>query len=244
MEKFEYKKLFELEEEFFWNSFLRKLVHERIKDFSGKKNLMILDAGCGTGILAKELSATVKVMGLDLSMRALLYCRKRGLRNLVNAPIEKLPFKNNSFDAVLSLDVLCHKWVESDLKALKEFNRVLKKKGIIIINEPAFNLLYSAHDKAVHIRHRYTKKELKEKIIKEGFAIEKIVYWNSLLFPLITIFRLIKNLSKDRESDLMKLHPTVNRLLLSILSFESKISKKIRLPLGLSLFCVAKKIEE
>jgi len=243
MEKIEYEKLFELEKNYWWNSSLKDIIlKEQKKYFSKKKNLLFLDAGCGTGILSKELSETAKVVGADLSREALFYCRKRGLKNLINGTINSLPFKNNYFDAVFSIDVLYHKWIKNDEAALKEFNRVLKKNGLLIINVPAFDFLYSSHDKAIHTRHRYTKKELEEKIMKEGFTIKKIIYWNSLLFPFISLYRLSRKFSGKKESDMKKMPEALNRFLKNMLSFEFKLSKKTDFPFGLSVFCTAKKI--
>ncbi|HIK01629.1 TPA: class I SAM-dependent methyltransferase [archaeon] len=87
-----------------------------------------LDVGCGEGVLVDELSKSgIDISGLDLNYKSKLV--KRG-------SILDIPFKANSLDVVLCLDVLEHIDYNGQKKALSEIKRVLKKGGTAIISLP------------------------------------------------------------------------------------------------------------
>jgi len=187
-----------------------------------------------------------KTFGLDFSEEALAFCKKRKLQNLVRGSISTVPFKVETFDIAISLDVLYHSAIENDISALEELYHVIKQDGVLILNLPAYNFLQSRHDKAVHTRQRYTSKELIKKVKKAGFKIEKITYRNTVLFPLVFVKRLIYNFfipkSERTESDLKPLPKFLNKFLTKILNFENiLINLDIKLPFGLSVYCIAKK---
>lgn len=182
MEKKEYEIMFRFEDDYWWYIALRGLTLSFINKFSHKKdNMRILDAGCGTGGLLARISA-FKAYGLDVSEEAMKFCKIRKLRNVIRASVCNIPFSRDSFDLIVSLDVLYYFGVMNDIIVLREFCRVLNRGGILLLNLPAYNFLQSKHDKAVHIKHRYIHKELKEKVKKAGFKIEKISYRNTFFF--------------------------------------------------------------
>jgi len=98
---------------------------------------LILDCGCGTGLSSCLLAkAGFRVIGMDVSPLFLSegmkkYSNQRGLRFYVGDAI-KMPFSDQSFDAVCSHDFLEH---VTDVKTvLREMDRVVKREGIIIIS--------------------------------------------------------------------------------------------------------------
>ncbi len=233
----EYEKLYRLERNFWWFKGMRNIQLSVLNE--KRNNLKILDAGCGTGILMKYLQKYGEVHGIDISDEALHFCKQRGLTNLKKASVESLPYEENTFDIVTSIDIIYHKWVESDLNALKEMNKVLKKGGTLLIQAAAYNFMYSNHDDAVFTERRYTKKELKQKLEQAGFKVQKITYANILLFPLVLIKRLTEK--KKDESEVKSTSKITNSILMSILNFESSLVKHMNFPYGLSIIAVAKK---
>lgn len=246
MEKKEFEILFYLEDDYWWYKELRGLVFSVInKIFQDTNGLILLDAGCGTGGLLAHINAQ-KAYGFDISEESIKFCKIRKLKNVLRASVSNIPFSSNSFDLVISLDVLYHLRVKNDITALKEFYRVLTKGGVLLINLPAFNFLRSTHDTVIHTRQRYIQKELKRKVENVGFEIEKVTYRNAILFPLIMFIRFLKGLSfkniKTVHSDLRPLPVLINKLLTSFLSLENRlIISGLNFPFGLSLFCVARK---
>lgn len=246
MELKEYKVMYDIEENYWWYVGLRNLVFSFINKINSKnEKLNILDAGCGTGKILENFNA-YKAYGIDFSEEALRFCNFRNLNNTLRASICDLPFKNNSFDIVTSFDVLCCIDVDYDMKILEELYRIMNKNGVLFLNLPAYNFLQSTHDKAVHIKHRYLLNEVKRKIERAGFIVEKITYRNCFLFPLAFIVRIFKKIFMLKKlgvkSDLISLPGPLNKLLASILFFENKlIISGVNFPFGLSLYCVVRK---
>lgn len=93
----------------------------------------ILDAGCGIGWFGKFKPEGVEVRGIDLHKEQVKMANKYEIARVGN--IEKLPYANDTFDAIFCYHVLEH--VENPKKAVKEFSRVLSTNGIIIAEVPS-----------------------------------------------------------------------------------------------------------
>jgi ubiquinone/menaquinone biosynthesis C-methylase UbiE len=97
-----------------------------------------LDVGCGTGSLAiaakHRVGPTGTVCGIDASPEMIARARKKARKNAVevdfgNAMVEKLPFADGTFDAVLSTLMLHHLGRKARKTCLREIRRVLKPGG-------------------------------------------------------------------------------------------------------------------
>ena len=175
-----------------------------------------------------------------VSDEALKFARKRG--KVVKGDIASLPFPDETFDIVACLDVLYHKWVNTK-KAFREIRRVLKKGGILLIREPAFDWFKSSEDIASQTKHRFTKDELKKEL-KGEFNILKLTYVNFLLFPLAFIKRIPEIIGikkKQGVSDVQGVSPIFDTILFSMLRFESLLVPIFNFPFGTSVICVAQK---
>ncbi|MBT7238014.1 class I SAM-dependent methyltransferase [Candidatus Woesearchaeota archaeon] len=234
----EYKKLYRLENNLWWFKGMRRILLTLLNKYDKRKNLKILDAGCGTGRMLQSLKNKGEASGLDISDEAIKFCNNRNLQ-VKKGTVESLSFKDNSFDLVTSIDVIYHKWVKSDKKAISEINRVLKKEGTLLIQVAAYNFMHSNHDRAVMTERRYTKKQLKKLLEENNFKIKKITYANTLLFPLALIKRLTEK--KQNNSEVKSISKITNNILLNFLYLEAKLLKKINFPFGLSIIAVAKK---
>lgn len=246
MEKELYEITYNMEDNYWWFVGLRELILSFKEKSSHKRTgLRILDAGCGTGGLLDRLRSN-RAYGIDISEEAIKFCKSRKINNVIRASVSSIPFSRDFFDLIISLDVLYHSWVKNDIAVLKEFYRVLDRDGILLLNLPAYDFLRSQHDKAIHTRHRYTHKELKRKVKKAFFKIEKITYRNSLLFPLMVIIRFLEKIfSKNKKIARLNLRPLpslINKFLIYLLFLENwLILSGLNFPFGLSLFCVARK---
>ncbi len=111
-----------------------KYTLEALKDVKGK----ILDIGCGGGNIAKAIKKyrpDLDIYGIDISKKAIDEALKDPMRvSFSVGTCEKIPFKDNAFDALVMYDVLEH--VEKPEIALREMKRVVKKNGKIHIFSP------------------------------------------------------------------------------------------------------------
>ena len=122
----EYQTMYELEDTHWWYVGLRRLLFQMLgRDLTGRGTVRILDAGCGTGGTLRSLQNYGDVCGVDTSPVALGLSRKRGVRRLVQASVTSLPFRDGSFDIVVSNDVVCTLPVGGDSGALREFRRMI-----------------------------------------------------------------------------------------------------------------------
>ena len=204
--------------------------------------LRILDAGCGTGAGLLFLSQYGSVTGLDISAHALRFCAERGCTEVGRASVMALPFREETFDLVTSFDILYFKGIRDEV-ALQETARVLCKGGRLLIRVPAFDWLRGTLDTRVSTAHRYTAKELAGKLVKSGFEIEFMSYANMILFPFALLKRLSERwLTPQEDSDIALKVGAFSGLLRTCLVFESRLIPHWRLPFGLSVVAVGKKI--
>jgi SAM-dependent methyltransferase len=200
----------------------------------------ILDAGCGTGGMTKVLGSRGRVTGIDFSSEALRLAKLRRLPGLVRASVGELPFEAGRFDLVTCFDVLYHLNVDDDVAALSELRRVLRPGGVLHVRLPAYDWIRGAHDAAVHTRHRYSRRELREKLASAGFEVAHTSYANSLLFPLAPAKRLLeRGNGVGRVADLWQPPRSLNRMLADLLAAEAPVITSVGLPWGLSIHAVA-----
>jgi SAM-dependent methyltransferase len=241
METSEYDALYRAESAHFFLVALREAVLAQCGTELRRNGARVLDAGCGTGGLVADFAQVCNSYGADSSEYALGYCRRRGLLGLTRASITALPFAAESFNVLSSLDVIYHRGVADDGLALREFHRVLKQDGSLIIHVPAFEFLRNRHDESVHTQHRYTRAELRHKLVSAGFHIECLSYRNLFLFPLICA-RKILGRRADSQSDVFMPPRWINPVFLAMSRLEQRLIVRIGLPFGSSLWCVARKV--
>jgi ubiquinone/menaquinone biosynthesis C-methylase UbiE len=101
----------------------------------------ILDVGCGAGRHMIYLGKKgFTMVGLNISTKALSITQKllekAKIKNyvLIENKMENLPFPDEHFDAVVSINVIHHDKLKDIKKTVSEIKRVLKKRGIIILN--------------------------------------------------------------------------------------------------------------
>jgi 2-polyprenyl-6-hydroxyphenyl methylase / 3-demethylubiquinone-9 3-methyltransferase len=96
---------------------------------------LILDAGCGGGLVSRELAAAgVEVVGIDLGLGSLNAARRAVPVRFrpVLGRLESLPFADGSFDAVVAADVLEH--IPDLPGAVRELARVLRPGGRLLLD--------------------------------------------------------------------------------------------------------------
>jgi len=248
MEEREYGIMYEQENDYWWYRGLHELVLQTLgKYIGGRKDVSILDAGCGTGRMLELLSDYSDKEGFDYSPEAVRYCKRRGLEDVRCRDLMAWDEPKGKYDCIISLDVLYHAAIKDDAAVMMKFHEALRVGGILILNLPAFNYLRRNHDEAVWTRRRYSRSGLEDDLRRVGFKIEMASYRLPFLYCVVFVRRVAENLfRKNRvESDFGVLPPFVNRALLFINRLENAaLLRDISLPVGSSVFIVCRKGSE
>ena len=241
MQSEEYRKMAEVEDRMWYYRALHRHVTRALTDELGTE-AAVLDAGCGTGGLLHHLQTTHpawRSSGVDLSPLACQLARERTRATITEGSVTQLSFANESFDAITSCDVLCQ--VEQPAEALQEFVRCLKSGGIVVLTMPAYQWLYSYHDRQVANLRRYTRSELMGLLRAAGLHPVYGSYWNTLPFPLAVLRR--KTFPPSDPTSDVRLYPApVEAMFTAMMAIEHGwLRTGGRLPYGSSVLVVGRK---
>lgn len=233
--------MFEAEDTQWWYVGMRAISFALLDAARGdRRGLLFLDAGCGTGGTLPYLGQRGRAFGVDLSEHALQLARRRE-SNVARASLAALPFADGVFDAVVSFDVLYHRWVADDAVAARELSRVLRPGGLLLVRVPALGMLWGAHDEAVHTRHRYTRREVIALLRAAGLDVLRCTYGNTLLFPALALRRALDRLTGREGSDVQFLPRPLEWTFRSLLELEARLIRYLTLPIGTSVFGLGRK---
>ncbi len=245
MKTVEYKRMADYERTYWWH--LGRL--EIIRSYLGlatkhhtKKNLRILNIGCGTGGTIDTLEQFGRVTNVDVSDEAIKFMKKSGYKNIKKVSGIKLPFPDNSFDVVGAFDVLEH--IKQHEEALNEWRRVLKPGGSVVLTVPAYQWLWSGHDASLHHYRRYTKGLIRETAAKAKLSGDRVSYAIVFSLPLVVSFRFANRVMKksvSSETSYVPVPPVVNSLFTRLLNIEAKAHKSITFPFGTSVVAILRK---
>ncbi len=243
----EYERMYNLENEYWWFLGRHKLIESLMCRYYGEggkpSERKILDVGCGTGAMSTRLQEWGSVVSMDFSPLALQFSQRRGVKHLVGADAMQLPFASCGFDTIVSMDVLEH--IPDDKLALKEFYRVLRPGGRVLLSVPAYPHLWSEHDVALQHFRRYLRPELESRFQEAGFHIEKLSHTMTLLYPIVALQRRLnaKKPSHEPPQAAMPLFPApINAALTALLYAENTIARTVNFPFGVTLLCIATKL--
>jgi SAM-dependent methyltransferase len=233
MEPDEYTRMDEVESRMWWY----RALHTRLLDALTDRPDPILDAGCGTGGLLARLDPSLTAIGLEWHPPAASTAAAKSGRPIAGGSLNELPFAANAFGTVIAADVLCHAAVEP-ARALGEIKRVLRPKGRLIVNMPAFRSLMSTHDAQVHNARRMNAGETRAMLEAAGFRVVSVRYWNGLLLPLMIVQRKILARSSGR-SDVAAFPPWLDAMLHGMTELERRLP--FPLPAGGSVLAIAER---
>jgi 2-polyprenyl-3-methyl-5-hydroxy-6-metoxy-1,4-benzoquinol methylase len=155
-------------------------VFEKIRPHLGKD---ILEVGCGIGNLTGFLLSQGRVIVADMNQGYLRIVENKfqghpNLEEVLLWDIRQEHPKNLCvpIDTIICSNVLEH--VEDDNSVLKNFYQLLPSGGRLIILAPALKGLYNLLDKELGHFRRYSKEELIQKLIVNGFKIRYLKFFN------------------------------------------------------------------
>lgn len=151
------------------------------------ENKTILDLGCGSAIISKELEKDVNNIKIfacevDLEQHQKNLNQKNTLIDFRNYKAQDLDFEDNTFDFIFLFKSFHHININDMNKALKEIKRVLKKNAMLYISEPLFqgkqNELVSIFHDEKYVREE-AYKHIKEAVENEEFKLFKEIFFKT-----------------------------------------------------------------
>ena len=238
MERVVFQQMAELDERHWWYRARRKIIAELIRrETSLPQNARILEIGCGTGHNLSMLGGFGHVDGLELDDEAAALSEKRLGRKVMRSPLPALDEVPGDYDLIGAFDVIEH--IEDDHAALAAIATKLKTGGKFMMTVPAHPWMWTAHDVANHHKRRYSKRALRALVEGSPMRLDKIGYFNSLLFPLAVAERAVSKLRGKDDGDVSLPPAPLNGTLEAVFAAERYLVGRLPLPPGLSLFAVA-----
>jgi len=123
-----------------------------------KEDNLVLDAGCGTGLLFEHISGSVKLLvGLDISSKILEKAKKRAKRfpnvTIIRADADLMPFSKEVFDGIFAITLLQN--TPNPILTLQEMKRVGKSPSIIVVTG---------------LKKEFSQKAFRELLLKAGLG--------------------------------------------------------------------------
>lgn len=228
----------------FWFRGFRSFVVPFLEQLSaGRSDLRLLDCGCGTGHNLPLLRQYGHAFGFDLTPAGLAYAARRGVP-IARANITQIPFRSETFDVLTSFDVL--QYVDDDALAMREFARLLRPGGGIVVTAAAMEVLRGGHAAFWPEIRRYSPDRLRRIAEGAGLRVVRVSYLFGSLFPMVLAARLARRLGSGNDAQKedweMNVPPApLNAALTWVLQGEAAVSRYVPMPFGSSLMVVAVK---
>jgi SAM-dependent methyltransferase len=215
-----------------------------IRDLSrGRRDLRIIDCGCGTGHNLRLLRSYGRVVGFDLNEGGVAMTRASGSA-VVRGDLAHAPFASGVFDIATSFDVI--QCLEPDAAAVREMARLVRQGGAVVVTMAALELLRGDHSVSWHEVKRYTPASARELFTQAGLRVERVSFLFGSLFPLMLTVRMAQRLlrpfrSYRPDTDIAVPSAPVNALLTAVVMAEARMARHISMPVGSSLLVVGRK---
>ncbi|RYX97691.1 MAG: class I SAM-dependent methyltransferase [Comamonadaceae bacterium] len=227
-----------------WFVARREILRSQISALNLPPKADILEVGSGTGANLGLLLEFGQVTGLEMNAEAIELAKSHSAEvrmrvNLLQGTCPKdLPSVHQTFDLICLFDVLEH--IPDDEQTLAALRLLLKPGGKIMLTVPAHQWMFGPHDVTLHHQRRYSRSTLQSVCESSQLVVEKISFFNMLLFPLALAGRCFDILARRNESSGSGVPAApVNRLFKAVFASERHLLRKMPLPAGLSLLLVA-----
>lgn len=138
----------------------------------------------------------------------------------------------STYKSAFAVNVFEH--IEDDVDALENVHKILSKNGRLVLLVPAKKVAYTKLDKNLGHYRRYEPEELQQKLLKSGYVVESIRYFNTL--------GLLSWIVRDKiEKQHRKLDKSHIELFDKIVPFLRKAEGVVPAFIGISLIAVARK---
>lgn len=161
-----------------WARYLSVTTARTLSEIQCKPHDTLLDIGCGTGVLIRQVHEQVRAVGLDLSFAMLQVASEAGAHHLIEGNASILPLIDQSFDAVVSVSSF-HYWPDP-MAGLAEVRRVLRPEGQFVVTDWCDDFLACRLcDRWLRLtRHSYKQiygsRECESYLQRAGFRIQRV----------------------------------------------------------------------
>ncbi len=228
----------------FWFRGFRRFIQPIVDEVTaGRPGLRLLDCGCGTGHNLARLARAGRAYGFDLTEGGLALAKRRGVP-LVRASVDRIPFRDATFDLLTSFDVL--QYLEDDGQVLREMARVLRPGGHLVLTASAMAVLRGGHAGSWPEVRRYDRPRMRRIATAAGLEVQRVTHLFAALFPMMLVTRVLQRAAGRQpgaEEDWeMQVPPApLNAALTAALALEATLARPFSMPCGSSLLLVARK---
>jgi SAM-dependent methyltransferase len=218
----------------------RRLFRRLISALGPNRAWRVLEVGAGTGANLPVLlgSGAGQVVACDVSVDALRLSSNRA--TLTRADATCLPFATDSINLLLAADVIEH--LDDDAGALREFVRVLRPGGHLILTVPAFPSLWGPQDIVAQHRRRYRRLPLLTLIRDAGLSVAQCFHFNYVLFaPIWAARKILLRFGISVASENQINTSLLNRAITPVFFADVDTAPFLKPPFGVSLCVVAAK---
>jgi SAM-dependent methyltransferase len=200
----------------------------------------ILEAGCGTGGNFATLARRGQIAAFEPHIDAIAFAQTRhpAVEVRQGSLPRDLPYDLGSFDLVAALDVLEH--VEEDRESASALVSLIRPGGWLIVTVPAHQTLWGSHDRRLHHRRRYGRRQLLSLFEELDVDLVRITPFNIVLSPIAFTYRIGERLLGLDLGNQERLLPwPINGILGALFSAEAALVRaRVPLPFGLSYAAV------
>jgi SAM-dependent methyltransferase len=210
----------------------------------------ILDYGCGDGFTGERMRTSLgatQLVGFDIELTSeQCQARSAGQVSYANDWGRAAP---GPFDLCLLCDVIEH--VPDDQVLLRQVAERLSDSGHLLVTVPAFQALFTRHDRALRHFRRYSLAELEASLRSAGFTLSGSGYLFASLLPARGVSKLIESIKPKAGAEDFGIgawngSPALTRTLETVLTLDNSFllglaARGIKLP-GLSAWAVCKKL--
>ena len=213
---------------------------------------LVLDAGGGTGATGGWMTRYATTVLADFEPMALEVARHdhggtgtdgrtagHGLLP-VQADLNRLPFADASFDAVLCVTALCHRMNPDPGAIVRDFARITRPGGVVCLWEPGVRRLRRGHDEVTHTGRRFSVGDMRDMAVGAGLHVERATGAYSFLVPPAAVIGLVER-KEDEKSDVGRNESGLGGVFPAMARAERWVLRRTNLPAGLSAIVVATK---
>lgn len=236
-----------MEEQGWWYASRNAVLVQELSPLMARLGLStVLDVGCGTGFVARQLEQLgLDVIGVDGSEAGLKIARERVSGPLMRSGEAAMPLAD-AVDAVALMDVLEHAEEAPLLRACRE---ALRPGGVLVVSVPARPSLWSLEDSVVGHRRRYTRKTLRAALADADLELLRLRPFHSVVTLVAMAGRRKSTPEQQPPSDpaawLAKRRqppsPKTNIVMTALCNAERALGRLLPLPLESHLLALAQR---